>query len=174
MLRLLQKWLEQRSLDKFFFCIHEQQIAAMFIFQAQKQSLQKYNFQHLMCSSNFLQKIFKLTFHMMDESKTFTQEKNIQLLRVFLTLQFLQYFEAQPRVVSKHFLEVETGKVHIFLPFTNIFGIWRISVIILQEGSSQKIPGLKVLKKVASVGHKNHFSAIKRIFKDFDFFFSYF
>lgn len=72
--------------------------------------------------------------------------------------------------MSKHFLEVETGKVHIFLPFTNIFGIWRISVIILQEGSSQKIPGLKVLKKVASVGHKNHFSAIKRIFKDFDFF----
>ena len=39
------------------------------------------------------------------------------------------------------FLEVETGKVHIFLPFTNIFGIWRISVIILQGGSSKKFLG---------------------------------
>ena len=70
-------------------------------------------------------------------------------------------------MVSKHFLEVETGKVHIFLPFTNIFGIWRISVIILQGGSSQKIPGLKVLKKVASVGHKYRFSVIKKIFHFF-------
>ena len=76
---------------------------------------------------------------MMDESKTFTQ-KNHHII-IFSTPAIFAIFTSIGLECLNIFLEVETGKVHIFLPFTNIFGIWRISVIILQGGSSKKFLG---------------------------------